>query len=265
MSRILGATKGNSGLPGSLAIAVVLAAAVLTALSGPARTAEPEGQDRTLTLPNQSSAAREVAPLVATLWQSAFFRRNDAVQRELLGIDFVFFDPSPGMDKRAIACFVPGKGGRDRIYLRRDVLAHWDLGPEVIHRPSVSPRILAIIVHEFCHDLWSNVLDERDRAAFLLEGDGFVGDYALSLTPEEQRDFLMRAGEQGLDPRRFRAFAHLETMRTMYPRTVLCGQELFAWFAERLFASKEKIPRSFAKYYVPILGSVIPDKDTRIE
>lgn len=209
---------------------------------------------------NLSPASSAVAPLLVKLWNSGFFRRNEAVRGEINKIDYVFFDPQPSLDKRGLACFVPGMGGHATIYLRRDIFAHFEIVMEgVFERQDLAPRILPILVHEFCHDLWTNVLDATERAAFAREGAEFVTDYLLTVTAEEKRLFLLRAGDGKVDLRRMRTYAGLDAMRKMYPPSVLCGQELFAWLAERLFTTKEKIPRPLAEYYVSILKGVPSD------
>ena len=130
----------------------------------------------------------------------------------------------------------------------------------VVENRDVRPKVLAVLVHELCHDLWVHVLDEGERAAFTREGMQFVSDYDLALTDEERRSFLLRAGEESSEPGRFRSYAPLAAMASAYPPRVLCGQELFAWLAERLFSAKGEDPEALAAFLRCIIAAVPPDE-----
>ncbi len=249
--------------------AAALLAVVLLPLSGWSGAGP---QDASAVLQNGSERlvgrstpeTRVLAPLLARIWDSGFFRNNEAVRREMLNNDYAFYgqgDPIARAEKKGLACFSQGRGGRDIIFLHRDVFSHFAVGLEgVVASRDVKPRVMAVLVHEFCHDLWAHVLDEGERAAFTREGMQFVADYTLALTDEERRSFLLRAGEDPPVPGRVRSYAPIAAMASLYPPRVLCGQELFAWLAERLFSTKEKIPRPLRPFYRCIIAAIPPDE-----
>jgi len=207
-----------------------------------------------------SDASRAAAPLLAQLWDSGFFRRNEAVSLEILNNDYAFLErggPIAPRGNSGLACYSRGREGKDTIYLRKDLFSHFEIRMEgVIKRPDIGPRVLTVLVHEICHDLWVNILDDGERAAFTRQGEKFVADYRMALTPEDKRLFLLRAGDDVPDPRRIRSYACLDGMVAAIPSRVLCGQELFAWLAERFFSTKAMIPKPLRKYYACILTGI---------
>jgi len=201
--------------------------------------------------------------LLARLWASGFFRRNEAVRLELLNNDYAFFDtgsPVPPKGNKGLGCFVRGKEGRDTILLRKDLFAYFEVGMEgVVEHRNVSRRTLPVLVHEICHDLWTNILDERERAAFTREGGDLMEEYRLAQTAEEKLRFLSLAGDDISDPRRLQSYSGIDGILAAHPPRTLLGHELFAWLAERLFTTKARIPKPLRKYYSCILSEVASD------
>ena len=221
---------------------------------GPAGSQQP---GRRIAL-DPSPGGRAVEPLLARLWASGFFRRNEAVRQELLDNDYSFFDkggPIVPKGNRGLGCYAQELGGKDTIYLSRDLFAYFTIGLEevVIYR-DISQRALPVLVHEICHDLWTNILDDTERAAFTREGLGFIEEYRMAQTAEDKRLFLMRAGEDVADPRALRTYSGLDGILETHPPRALCSHELFAWLAERLFTMKARIPAPLQKYYSCILA-----------
>jgi len=207
-----------------------------------------------------SPGGRAVEPLLAQLWESGFFRRNEAVRRELLDNSYSFFDqgsPSPPEGRKGLGCYARGGEGQDTIYLRKELFAYFEIRIEgIVQHPDVGRRVLPVLVHEICHDLWMNILDERERAAFTREGVDLMEDYCMAQTAEEKRRFLRRAGDDVSNPGRLRSYAGIEAILTACPLRTLRGRELFAWLAERLFMTKAVIPAPLRKYYSCILAEV---------
>lgn len=266
--------KGRKREPAARAIAV-LAAAVLAVLGLAASTPagdEGRGPDaKSLPTGNRivlgdSPGARAAAPLLARLWASGFFKRNEAVLRELANNDYAFFGrgaPRAPAGVRGLACFSRTAGERDAVYLNKDLFAHFDVGLDgVVERVDVGDRVMPVLVHEICHDLWANVLDERERAAFSREGEAFMRDYRRALTADEVRRFLAGAGDDAADPRCLRSYAGIGDILAANPTRAMCGHEMFAWLAERLFTTRALIPCPLRKYYACVLAGVPPADGT---
>ena len=204
--------------------------------------------------------AKAAEPLLARLWASGFFRRNEAVLGELLNNNYAFFDQGGPLAPRGIlglACFSRTPGARDTIFLKKDLFAHFEVGLEgVLERPDVGGRVLPVLVHEIFHDLWSNVLDERERAAFSREGEAFMRDYRRAQTADETRRFLALAGDDAADPRCLRSYAGIGEILAANPTRAMCGHEMFAWLAERLFTTKAMIPCPLRKYYACVIAGI---------
>jgi hypothetical protein len=250
----------------TLGIAVFLVPAFLIFAASPAlqggRVAQAAaGQSRDHRVRGPSSAEAAVSPLLAQIWSSGFFRRNEAVRQEILNNEYAFFDrgrPLAGQEKGGLGCYSRGVGGKDTIFLRKDIFAHFDVRIEgVFDHHDLRPKILTVLVHEICHDLWTNILDERERMAFSREGREFVSDYRRALTADEKQFFLRWIGDDTPDLGRVQFFASLDGMLKTYPPSVRCGQELFAWLAERFFSTNAKIPKPLRKYYAGILTGLL--------
>jgi hypothetical protein len=208
-----------------------------------------------------SPGALAVEPLLARLWDSRFFRRNEAVWAEILDNRYVLFEEgAPGFFRGKTACFSRRQGGQDVIFLRKDLLSHFELGMEgITEHINVIKKVLPILVHEICHDLWANTLDDRERAAFSRECYGLMGEYRLAVTAEEQRLFLFHTGDDPAGPLSLRSYSGIDSFLATDPPRGLFGQELFAWFAERLFMTKAAIPKPLGKYYSCIIEGLPPD------
>jgi hypothetical protein len=237
---------------------VVIVAACLVLLAGPTGAAA-EGPDGRIVL-DGSLGARAAEPLLARLWASGFFRRNEAVLRELLNNDYALFDasaPKPPDGVRGLACFSKKSGRKDTIFLRKDLFAHFDVGLEgTVEHADVGGRVLPVLVHEIFHDLWLNVLDEQERAAFSREGEAFMKDFRMAQTAEDKRLFLLLAGDDSADPRCLRSYAGIGDILAANPTRALCGHEMFAWLAERLFTTRAMIPCPLRKYYSCVLAGI---------
>lgn len=204
--------------------------------------------------------ARAVQPLLERLWASGFFRQNEAVRRELLNNEYSFFgadSPQPPPGSKGLGCYCRKPGGGDVIFLKKDLFASFEVGLEgVTLYPGWTRRALPVLVHEISHDLWSNVLDDAERASFCLEGAEFMEDFRMAQTAEDRQLFLVRAGDDVSDPRTLRSYAGIEEILSLRPAGSIRGDELFAWLAERLFTLKARIPKPLQKYYAGILTDV---------
>ena len=156
-----------------------------------------------------------------------------------------------------MACFSRARGARDTIFLKKDLFAHFEVGLEgIFERTDVGGRVLPVLVHEICHDLWVNVLDDRERAAFSREGEAFMRDFRRAQTADETRRFLVLAGEDAADPRCLRSYAGIGEILAANPTRAMCGHEMFAWLAERLFTTKAMIPCPLRKYYTCVIAGI---------
>lgn len=202
--------------------------------------------------------AEAAVRLIGELWDSGFFRKCQAVRDEICNNDYAFFDPdSPlaALEKRGMACFSQASGRKDTICLRADIFSHFRVGMEgVLERRSVEPTALRVLVHELCHDLWANILDDRERAFFSMDGAEFIAEYRQAVTPEEKGEFLVRAGPLGRRPDLAKLVEDLDAFMATYPPNLLAGPELFAWFGEHAFSEELEIPRRFRNYYSGIIS-----------
>ena len=257
--------KGPKREPGGPAALIVATLLLLTVRVGAAGG----GKGNPVGGPQQSAgrvvvepcpAARNVGPLLARLWASGFFRRNEAVRLELDNNSYFFFDegsPAAPKGSKGWACYSRTQSGKDIVYLRKDLFSHFEFGLEgLVEHPRLGQKVLPVLVHEICHDLWMNVLDQRERAAFSREGDELMQEYLMALTAEEQRRFLLLAGDDAADPGGLKSYAGIEGFLSTKPPRSVCGQELFAWLAERFFATKARIPEPLRKYYSCILAGM---------
>jgi hypothetical protein len=239
-------------------LAAVLAVAVAAAPEARGQ-ARGEGAGGRIVL-EPSPLADVMAPLLSQLWASGFFRRNEAVRTEIQNNRYAFTDdagPDVPADKRG--CYFRRPGGPDVICLNRDMFTHFDLGPEgLAERVNLLRQILPVLVHEICHDLWANVLDARERAAFARESVELMTEYRMALTAEERRRFLALAGEDSCEGPGLLAYSEIDGFLAADPPRGLCGQEIFAWLAERLFATKVMVPGPLKKYYACILSGLAP-------
>ncbi len=205
-----------------------------------------------------SHDAKALKGLLAAIWSSGFFRQNAVVREEFLNNEYALFDrtsPLAADHEAGLACYSPGRGRRDTIFLREDVLARVRLSMEdVSERPYAKEKILAVLVRELCHDLWNNVLDDRERAFFAMEGEDFLTTFLQAKTEEERRFFLHLAGPDDSTPGKFESFSGLAEFISTYPPDRRCGPELFAWLGERAFSKKTAIPSPFKKYYAGIFA-----------
>ncbi len=197
--------------------------------------------------------------LICQLWDSGFFRACPAVRDEICNNAYAFFDPqSPlaALQKRGMACFSQDPDREDTIFLRKDIFAHYRVGLEsVLERRSVEETALRVLVHELCHDLWANILDDRDRTLFALDGAEFIAAYRLATTPSEKREFLRRTGQRLRNSELAGLCADLDTLIASYPPDHRCGSELFAWLGERVFSMGLRIPPQFSIYYVGVIAT----------
>lgn len=233
--------------------------AILAAAGGINGLAQSEGP---------ASGSTSIRPLLVSLWAAGFFKRNEAVESEIGNNSYSFFDrnsPKPPGGVRGLGCFSRRPDGADIIYLRRELFARFEVGLEgVVIHPGGPDRAMPVLVHEICHDLWTNVLDEGERAAFAREGWDFIEEYRRALTPEDRRLFLLRAGDDASDAATLKSYAGIDWIVATFPPRSLRGHELFAWLAERLFVTKARIPRRLGKYYAcilddKVLGPGLPD------
>lgn len=204
--------------------------------------------------------ARAVEPFLARLWDSGFFRRNDAVLRELLNNRYAFLGPDgpvPPQGSRGLGCYSHAPDGRDVIFLRKDLFSRFEIGlEEVTVYPSEDRRVLPVLVHEICHDLWMNVLDDRERAAFAREGQDLMEQYCLAQTPDGRRLFLLCFGDDLGEASCRRSYAEIDRLLVARADRPVCAHELFAWLAERLFVTKARIPGPLQKYYSCLIAAV---------
>ena len=207
-----------------------------------------------------SPGSRAMEPLLARLWDSGFFRRNDAVLREILNNHYAFLGPGgpvPPTGSKGLGCYAHTPGDQDVIFLRRDLFSRFEIDMEgVTVFEDTSRRILPVLVHEICHDLWMNILDDRERAAFAREGEDLMDGYCLAQSADGRQLFLLRYGDDIADPRCRRSYAEIEALRDARMTRPVCAHELFSWLAERLFMTKRAIPRPLQKYYSCILAGV---------
>jgi hypothetical protein len=243
-------------------LTVVASLAVLAGAAkavGPARYGRPEAlSDDRNAARAEPACARPIQAVLARIWASGFFKRNEAVRREVLNNSYAFFDresPRPPKGTKGLGCYSRGHGGADRILLRKDLFSRFEIGMDgVMIFPDASGRAMTVLVHELTHDLWMNVLDEAERTAFCREGVDFMEEYRRAQTPEDRRRFLEQAGDDISDPATLRSYAGFDEILDTLPPRALRGHELFAWLAERLFTNKTPIPRPLGKYYTSILA-----------
>ncbi len=226
---------------------------------GPAAGAAPSpDQLRLRAAPEAGTAIR----LIGQLWDSGFFHACPAVRDEICNNEYAFFDPrSPlaALQKQGMACFAQGPGPNNTIYLREDIFCHYNVGLEgVLKRRAVESTALKVLVHELCHDFWTNILDGRDRALFAMDGAEFIAAYRLAMTPGEKREFLRRAGQRCRDSELTPLYADLDALIASYPPGLLYGPELFAWFGEQVFSAGLNIPPAFCKYYSGLISTRRP-------
>jgi hypothetical protein len=211
----------------------------------------------------QASGAAAIQPLLARLWASGFFKRNEAVLREIRNNTYSFFDknsPKPPEGVKGLGCFSSGPDGRGTIYLRKDLLARFEVGLEGVEiYPEGTGRAMPVLIHEICHDFWANILDEGERASFTREGVEFMEEYRRAQTAEDRRLFLARAGDDITDPATLRSYAGIDLIAATFPPRSMRGHEFFAWLAERLFTTKARIPNRLGKYYTCILDGAALD------
>ena len=224
---------------------------------GPDSEGDPQTQERRV-VADPAARARAIPCLLAELWASGFFQRNEAVERELLNNTYAFFDetsPRPPKGSKGLGCFAPGPNGVDTIYLKKELFARFEIRmDDVVIFPDASGRAIPVLVHEICHDLWTHILDDAERASFCREGIDFMEEYRQAQTPEDRRLFLVRAGDDLADPGTLRSYAGIDEILNTIPPGALRGHELFAWLAERLFRTKARIPKMLGKYYSSILA-----------
>jgi hypothetical protein len=239
-------------------------AALLVGGLWPAAGAAPSSDRLSLRIPRGAGTAGR---LIDRLWDSGFFRRSPAVRDEICNNSYAFFDPrSPlaALQKKGMACFSRGPDGKDTIYLREDIFAHYRVDLEgILVRRSVESTALKVLVHELCHDFWINLLDERERDFFALDGAAFIADYQQALLAEERQEFLFQAGQTGRESDLTDLCSEFDVLIASYPPALLYGPELFAWFGERAFSIGLKIPPTFRRYYTRLIsitsvGSVPP-------
>lgn len=226
---------------------------------GPAAGAAPASDQLRLQVsPEAGTAVR----LISQLWDSGFFHPCPAVRDEICNNEYAFFDPrSPlaALQKKGMAFFAQGPGPKDTIYLREDIFCHFNVGLDgVLRRRTVESTALKVLAHELCHDFWTNILDDRDRVLFAMDGAEFIAAYRLALTPGEKREFLRRAGQRSRNSELFTLYADLDALIASYPPDLLCGPELFAWFGERAFSVGLMIPPAFCKYYSSLISTASP-------
>jgi hypothetical protein len=200
-----------------------------------------------------SRGAAAVQPLVAAVWTSGFFRRNEVVRNEFANNDYAVFGKDSDLadsERNGLACFSKARGRRDAILFRADIVSYCRTTPEGLSEPAFPrEKLLAVLVHELCHDLWENVLDAAERAMFAVEGEEFVEDFLQAKTEEEQRLFLQKAGEADPGPGDIRPYSGLEALVRSYPAESRFGPELFAWLGEQAYTRKSLIPLTFRKYF----------------
>ena len=200
-----------------------------------------------------SRGAASVRPLVAAVWASGFFRCNEVVRNEFANNDYAVFGEESHLavsERNGLACFSKARGRRDAVLFRADVVSYCKTTPEGLSEPAFPrEKVLAVLVHELCHDLWDNVLDAAERAMFAMEGEEFVEDFLQAKTEEERRLFLQKAGEADPGPGDIQPFSGLEVLVRSYPAESRFGAELFAWLGEQAYTRKARIPVAFRKYF----------------
>jgi hypothetical protein len=244
---------------GLLVLAASLAAPA--ALATEAGEGGAQAQERRV-VADPAAGCRAIQCLLAKLWAAGFFKRNEAVERELLNNTYAFFDetsPRPPRGSKGLGCFAPGHDGGDTIYLKKELFARFEIRmDDVVIFPDASGRAMPVLVHEICHDLWTHILDDAERASFCREGIDFMEEYRRAQTPEDRHLFLVRAGDDPADPGTLRSYAGMDEILTTLPPGALRGHELYAWLAERLFMTKARIPKMLGKYYSSILAEAGP-------
>lgn len=254
-----GASRGQAAsVAAGLAVLLSVAAGPLGAGPiGPGGPQKPGSEVRFALEP--TPGGRAVEPFLARLWDSGFFRRNDAVRREILNNRYVFLGPDgpvPPQGSRGLGCYAHEPDGRDVIFLRKDLFSRLEIGLEgvTIYR-NEGQRVLPVLVHEICHDLWLNVLDDRERAAFAREGQDLMEQYCLAQTPDGRRLFLLYFGDDLGDAGCRRSYAEIDRLLSARAERPVCAHELFAWLAERLFVTKARIPGPLQKYYSCVIAA----------
>ncbi len=240
----------------------MLAAALAFGLFGAAgawgQTDASQAHERMVLEPSPGS--RAIEPFLARLWDSGFFRRNDAVRREILNNNYDFLGPKgplPPKGIKGLGCYSHSPGDKDTIFLRKDLFSRYEVGLEGITLyENEGRRVLPVLVHEICHDLWMNVLDDRERAAFAREGEDLMEEFCMAQTADGRRLFRIRYGDDIGDPGCRRSYSEIEGIRAARLPRPVGAHELFAWLAERLFLTKRTIPRPLRKYYSCILAGI---------
>ncbi len=209
-----------------------------------------------------SRGAEAVRPLVAEVWDSGFFKNNEIVRGEITNNDYALFGRESALaatNRSGLACFSRARGRRDAILFRADFVRYVKTTEVGLSEPAYPrKKILEVLVHELCHDLWDNVLDERERAMFAMEGEDFLADFGQAKTDEGKRLFLRKAGESDRAPADMRSFAGLDALIRLYPPERRFGAELFAWFGEQAFTGKGRIPAPFRKYFSGLFTDLGP-------
>lgn len=265
--KAFGREPGGAAAAAAAVLFVVLAAGAAAAGRGGLGNGSGDGSGPQVAekiVLDPSPASREIEPLLARLWASRFFRQNDAVRLEIINNRYAFFGPGspvPPKGSKGLGCFSHTPGARDVIFLRKDLFSHFEVGMEGTELyKNVGERVLPVLVHEICHDLWANVLDDRERAAFAREGEDLIEEYCRAQTDAGQRLFLLRFGDDISDPRCRRSYAEIGDILAARLSRPLLAHELFPWLAERLFMTKTMIPKPLRKYYSCILAD-IPSAD----
>jgi len=259
VKKALGSEPGGAVAAVAAALLVLAAVAAAAGRGSPGSGGGPQTAEKIVLDP--SPASRAIEPLLARLWDSGFFRHNDAVRLEILNNRYAFFGPGspvPPKGSRGLGCFSHTPGARDIIFLRKNLFSHFEVGMEGTDLyKDVQERVLPVLVHEICHDLWTNVLDDRERAAFAREGEELIEEYCRAQTAAGQQLFLLRFGDDISSPRCRRSYAEIEDILTARLSRPLLAHEMFPWLAERLFMTKTMIPKPLRKYYSCILAGVL--------
>ncbi len=202
--------------------------------------------------------AERVRPLVDKVWASGFFRRNEVVRREILNNGYGVFEKDSRLAEsrdKGLACLSRAPGRPDFILLRADLLPRVKVTIEGVFEPAdTEERALPLIVHELCHDLWNNVLDEGERSLFTAEAEEFLKDYVEARTEKKWRSFLEEAGEPGAAGGEPASFSRLEFLIRSYPSETRFGAELFAWLGEHAYSGKLPLPPRFRKYFCGLVS-----------
>lgn len=213
-----------------------------------------------------SAGSGAAVQLLARLWDSGFFRRCPALRDEICDNAYAFFDPGSqlaSLQKKGMACFCRSPEGKDTVYLREDIFAHYKVGLDgVFARRSVDEPALKVLVHELCHDFWINILDERERVLFTIEGAAFLDGYRQAVAAGERRKFVLSAGWGGRKSDLASLASELDSLIGSYPPELLCGTELFAWFGERAYSIGLRMPPTFRKFYARLIASVSTGTET---